>query len=83
MDYLCRVLAHHHPTSPQAFTGTVPFNNNPPAAAILAIMTGKRPPRPTHPNFTDRLWALTQRCWDQHPQSRPEISEVLRALGSL
>lgn len=43
-------------------------------------MQGERPPRPTHPAFTEELWALTQRCWDHDPQSRPEVSEALRDL---
>ena len=48
---------------------------------MLAIMSGKRPPRPTHPSFTGGLWILMQRCWDQNPESRPEASEVVKALG--
>jgi len=47
---------------------------------MLAIMGGKRPPRPTHPALTDRLWTLVQRCWDQDSRLRPEVSEVLKDL---
>ena len=68
---------------PQAFTGAVPFGDSPTPEALLAIMSGKRPCRPNHPNFTDELWVLTQRCWDQDPQLRPEASEVLEVLGGL
>jgi len=80
IGYSRRVLANCHLASPQAFTDAVPFNNSLPAAAMLAIMAGKRPQRPTHRGFTDHLWALTQHCWDQDPRSRPEISEVLKVL---
>ena len=80
IGYLCRALAYCHLVPPQAFTGAVPFNDSVPAAAMLAVMSGKRPPRPTHPNFTDELWELTQRCWDQDPRSRPEVSELLGVL---
>ena len=66
---------------PQAFTGSVPFNNCLPGAAVLAIMNGTRPSRPAHLDFTDELWGLAQRCWAQNPHSRPEVSEVLRILG--
>ena len=62
------------------FTGAIPFNNSLPAVAALAIMGGERPPRPTHLALTDRLWLLLQRCWNQDPQLRPNISEVLRVL---
>ena len=67
-------------TSTQVFTGVVPFNNKPPVATMVAIMGGKRPQRPEHPAFTDELWTLIQRCWDQDPHSRPEVSEALRVL---
>jgi hypothetical protein len=30
-----------------------------------------------HPSLTDDLWEITERCWDQDPQRRPEISEVV------
>jgi len=66
----------------QAFTGEVPFHPNNPAAAMLAILNEKRPARPTHPNFTDELWTLMKRCWNQDPYSRPEMSEVLETLRS-
>lgn len=74
-------LAYHHPGSPQVFTGAVPFNHSIPAAAIIAIMGGRRPPRPTHPTFTHDLWTLMQRCWDQDPHLRPETSWVVKALS--
>ena len=48
---------------------------------MLAIMRGERPPRPTHPALTDELWVLTQRCWNQDPHLRPEISKVLKVLN--
>ena len=48
--------------------------------AMLAITQGQRPPRPTHPTFTENLWRLMQRCWNDEPHLRPEISEALRVL---
>ena len=81
MGHLHRSLAHHLAT-PQVFTGAVPFNNNLPAAAVLAIMSGTRPSRPIHSDFTDELWTLMQRCWNQDPHLRPEVTEVLKVLSS-
>ena len=49
----------------------------------LAIKGGARPPRPTHPDLTDELWALTERCWDADPRKRPRISAVLKNLRGL
>lgn len=68
---------------PQVFTGGVPFDNSSTTVALLAIMNGKRPSRPSHPDFTDELWTLTQRCWDQDPHLRFEVTEVLKVLGGL
>ena len=81
MNYSHRTLAYHRLYSSQAFTGSVPFSHSLPAAAMLRIMGGKRPPRPTHPTFTHHLWTLMQRCWDQDPLSRPEVSEIWRVLS--
>ena len=44
-------------------------------------MSGKRPSRPIHPALTEQLWTSIQRCWDQDPHLRPEVSDVLKVLG--
>ena len=75
-----RTFAYCHSVSLQVFTGAVPFSNSLPTATMLAIMDGRRPPRPDHPQLTDHLWVLMQRCWDQNPLSRPEISEVFKSF---
>ena len=64
----------------KAFTGAVPFNDRSPRAAMSAIVGGERPPRPTDPTLTDGLWALTQRCWDQEAQLRPQALQLVRSL---
>jgi hypothetical protein len=80
MSCLRQTLAHCHLSSPQVFTGAVPFSNNSSAAAVLIIMRGERPSRPTHPVLTNQLWALMQRCWDQNPRSRPGVAQTLQSL---
>jgi len=67
----------------QVFTGAVPFGANKPSMAGLAIMQGDRPPRPVHPMCSDKLWKIMQRCWNQEPHLRPEVSEVLNVLRGL
>ena len=42
-----------------------------------------RPERPNHPDFTEPLWTLTQRCCSQKPQDRPDIQEVIKVLKEL
>ena len=38
---------------------------------------GERPKRPKDPILTDGLWGLIQRCLDENPLRRPEITEVI------
>ena len=64
----------------QVFNRAVPFGDLSSFMAMLAITQGKRPPRPTHPAFTENLWGLVQRCWDHNPHLRPEVSEVSQGL---
>ena len=64
----------------KAFTGAVPFSDRSPRAAMLAIVWGRRPSRPSHPALTDELWTLTQQCWDQEVRRRPQVSQILRGL---
>jgi len=59
-----------------------PFSQQTTLAAMVTIIQGERPPRPTHPTLTDGLWQLMQRCWDQDRYNRPPILEVSKALHS-
>jgi len=49
---------------------------------MLAIVQGRRPSRPTRQTFTDDVWVLVERCWDQDPHLRPEVREVLEVFSS-
>ncbi|KAF9789157.1 P-loop containing nucleoside triphosphate hydrolase protein [Thelephora terrestris] len=46
------------------------------------IVMGVRPERPTHPAFTDHLWALTQRCWEKDPEDRPWVGSIIEQLST-
>ena len=61
----------------QVFSGGVPFADNTPLSVVATVLLGKRPERPKDPILTNELWVLTQRCLDQDPQRRPEITEVV------
>lgn len=50
---------------------------------MYGIVNGERPPRPAHSTLTDELWSLIQRCWNQDPHLRPEVSEVVKVLGGM
>ena len=64
----------------QVFTGAIPFGDKPSHAAMQAIVGGERPTRPTDPTLTDRLWELTQRCWDQDMRRRPHALRISCSL---
>ena len=79
----CRMLTFPHFLPIQIFTGAIPFSNDGSVTAMLAVVQGKRPPRPTHPACTEDLWALMQRCWSDLPSSRTKISEVALEILTL
>ena len=60
-----------------------PFSDHIPQAAITAIISGGRPPRPMHSGLTDELWELMNRCWNQDRHNRPRMLEVLLGLNPL
>ena len=64
----------------KVFTGAAPFTDKPPRTTMLAIIGGERPPRPTHPALTDGFWALTQQCWDQEANRRPNALRISCSL---
>jgi len=77
-------LAYYLLASVQVFSGAIPFGDGVSSvSAMLAIVQGKRPQRPTHSTFTEDLWMLIQRCWNGDPHSRPKVSEVALQLLTL
>jgi len=73
------------PTYPlwKVFTGKAPFVGSTAPAVIVSITGGKRPERPNHARFTDRLWELTQKCLEQAPSGRAKVEQTLEALRKL
>ena len=67
-------------TRTKVFTGATPFSDKSPRAAMSATVVGERPSRPTHPALTDKLWTLTQRCWDQDIRRRPNALRISCSL---
>lgn len=65
------------------FTGLIPFNGMSEIQTLLAVINGKRPPRPEHTDrlgLTDELWGIMQLCWASDPNLRPELFVVKDAL---
>ncbi|KAF9790828.1 kinase-like domain-containing protein [Thelephora terrestris] len=59
----------------ETFTGHPPFTSSY-QSALYSIMTGKRPQRPGFLS-DDGLWEIVQRCWDQRPEKRPTMLELV------
>lgn len=64
----------------KAFTGKAPFYGVAPTAVAVGVLAGRRPPRPAHRCLTNNLWELVERCWNQDPRDRPDISDVILDL---
>ena len=65
------------------FTGKAPFYGVLPTTVAVGILSGNRPSRPTHPDVTNDLWRIVERCWDQDPQRRPDVSDVILCLRNV
>ncbi|KAF9777412.1 kinase-like domain-containing protein [Thelephora terrestris] len=49
-------------------------------AAIYAMSSGTRPPRPHDPELSNRFWDMINKCWANEPSERIPIAEVVSAL---
>ena len=67
----------------EVFTGKAPFSGETPMRTTIRIVNKWRPGRPNHPNFTEPLWALTRKCWNQKPKDRLNIRKVIEVLKEL
>ncbi|KAH8829920.1 kinase-like domain-containing protein, partial [Flagelloscypha sp. PMI_526] len=64
----------------EVVSGKPPFPELNDARAMLAVLTGKRPARPSADCMTDELWQLVEQCWDQEPDRRPSCEEIIKAF---
>ena len=65
----------------QIFSDRLPFHDSKDTAVVITVITSdERPPRPTHPELSDKLWELIEKCWRRDPSQRPAIQEVVKFL---
>ena len=65
----------------KAFTGSHPFNELAPAAAVFKMIIQRElPDRPQEKDLTDPVWEMTVRCWEHEPDRRPRMAEVVATL---
>ena len=46
------------------------------------MVNGRRPPRPNHPELSDRVWKMIERSWVANPTQRMTITEVVSMLDA-
>ncbi|KAJ7651216.1 kinase-like domain-containing protein [Roridomyces roridus] len=68
----------------ELLTGNAPFPEmSSDGAVIMAVIKGRRPPRPPSCSGSpslDGLWALLQDCWHGTPEHRPTAAQVVQRL---
>jgi len=65
----------------QVLTGQWPFYPKREAEVVLAVVSGKRPPKPENAEeigMTEAVWELMNECWREDRTKRPDILQVLR-----
>ena len=70
----------------EAFTGKVPFPESVNVQVVLLVSKGGRPPRPhgcERLGLVTAIWRLTEECWNQNPDRRPDVASVLRRFQAI
>ena len=65
----------------QVLTGQWPFYPKREAEVVLAVISGKRPPKPENAEeigMTEVVWELMGKCWREDRTKRPNILQVLK-----
>ncbi|KAF9651701.1 kinase-like protein [Thelephora ganbajun] len=64
----------------ELFAERVPFSDRHHLAAIHLLANGTRPLRPLHPELSDEVWNMIEKCWHNDPAHRLSIKDVLAIL---
>ncbi|KAJ7213590.1 kinase-like domain-containing protein [Mycena pura] len=65
----------------ELYTGRHPFAGLSETAAMLKVIEGERPERPTgQPAMSTALWNLVNMCWDHNSANRPSAADVVRYM---
>lgn len=67
----------------EVYAGTHPFPDISTDAMVqIAVCKGHRSDRPINPSLDDDLWEMTQNCWTEKPEKRPDVQQVKKKLMS-
>ena len=64
----------------EIFTGKIPFEELKNEAVVPWVLGGGRPKMPESAwavGLTDEIWGLLTSCWQQDPERRPTMNEVV------
>ncbi|KAF7374462.1 Kinase-like protein [Mycena sanguinolenta] len=65
----------------ELYTGRPPFSGIPEPVAMLKVINGERPPRPSSsPAMSDSLWNYVSTYWAQDPNIRPAMQVVAQNM---
>jgi hypothetical protein len=70
----------------EIFTGKIPFGGQRNEAVVVRISRGGRPEMPGNAQevgLTGEMWKLLESCWQQNPEKRPTMEEVVRIWEEL
>ncbi|THH32062.1 hypothetical protein EUX98_g2100 [Antrodiella citrinella] len=63
-----------------------PFSELTESMIVAAVISGKRPERPTFDDggeTSEDLWTVISDCWEQNPSRRPNAGEVVYCMASI
>ncbi|KAF9642658.1 kinase-like protein, partial [Thelephora ganbajun] len=64
----------------EVFSGKAPFHEVSDNEVVKWVRSGERPNRPTRTvslGLSDTLWEMIQKCWNESPELRPGIVDIL------
>ena len=68
----------------ELLTGSIPFGGGNIPKEQLVQRVGMKGERPPLPQGMDRPWRdLLVQCWQQHPQARPTMKQVVATLSTM
>jgi len=67
----------------EVLSGQAPFSQWRDPEIVYMVLGGERPKRPEGDEgklFTDKIWEMLGRCWQNQPDARPSAKTILRGL---
>jgi len=66
----------------EIYFGSLPFSGRNLYYISRKVKKGIRAPRLDNPPLTNGGWDVIERCWQQDPEKRPSMEEVMKLMNS-